>query len=116
MQSDAEFFYASVLSDIERNLCDGKCRKMPRGIYLHLDNAPAHNAKWSRQDIARIKAIRILHPAHSPDAALSDFFWVGCLKGEMAGVTANSSADILSEIRRISQEISQETLVAVYEE
>jgi hypothetical protein len=36
--------------------------------------------------------------------------------GEMAGFTANSPADILSEIRRIFQEISKETLVAGYDE
>jgi hypothetical protein len=38
------------------------------------------------------------------------------LKSEMAGFTVNSSADILSEIHRIFQEISKQTLVAVYEE
>jgi hypothetical protein len=39
----------------------------------------------------------------------------GHLKGEMAGFTADSPADILSDIRRIFQEISKETLVAVYD-
>jgi hypothetical protein len=37
------------------------------------------------------------------------------MKGEMTGSTASSPADILSEIRRIFQEISKETLVAVYD-
>jgi hypothetical protein len=40
----------------------------------------------------------------------------GYLKGEMAGFTANSLADILSQIRRISQEIPKETFMAVYDE
>jgi hypothetical protein len=40
----------------------------------------------------------------------------GDLKGEMPGFTANSRADILSEINRIFQEISKETFVAVYDE
>jgi hypothetical protein len=34
----------------------------------------------------------------------------------MAGFTANSSADILSEIRRTFREISKQTLVAMYDE
>jgi hypothetical protein len=38
------------------------------------------------------------------------------VKGEMASVTANSPADILSEIRRSFQEISKETFVAVDDE
>jgi hypothetical protein len=50
-----------------------------------------------------------VHPAYSYDAAPSDFFLFGCLKGQMAGFTGNSPADILSAIRRIFQEISKET-------
>jgi hypothetical protein len=110
MQYDAEFFCASVLPDIERNLCDGKHRKTLRGVYLHLDNAPAHNAKRSRQAIARTKTTRIVHPDYSPDTAPSDFFLFVYLKGEMAGLTADSPADILSEIRRIFQEFSRKPL------
>jgi histone-lysine N-methyltransferase SETMAR len=113
---DAEFFCASVLPDIERNLCDGKHRKTLRGVYLHLDNVPAHNTKRSRQEIAGTKTSRVVHPAYSPDVAPSDFFLLGHLKGEMADFTANSPADILSEIRRIFQEIPKETLVAMYDE
>jgi hypothetical protein len=89
MRCDAEFFCAPVLSDIKRNLCDGKRKKTPRGVCLHLDNAPAHNTKRSRQEIARTKAIRVVHPAHSPDAAPSDFFLFDDLKGEIEGFRAN---------------------------
>jgi hypothetical protein len=116
MRYDAEIFVASVLPDIERNLCDGNRRKMLRGVYLHLDSASAHHTKRSRQEIVRTKATRVVHSAYFPDVALSDFFLFGYLKGEMAGFTANSHPDILSEIRRIFQEISKETLVAVYDE
>jgi hypothetical protein len=38
------------------------------------------------------------------------------LKGEMARFTTNSPVDILSEIRRIFQEISKEAQMAVYDE
>jgi hypothetical protein len=113
---DAEFFCAYVLPDMERNLCDGKHRKMRRGVYLHLGNARGHNAKRSRQEIARTKVSRVVHLAYSPDVAPSDFFLFGHLTGEMAGFSANSRADILSEIRRIFQEMTKETLVAVYDE
>jgi hypothetical protein len=104
------------LPDIKRNLCHGKRRKTLQCIYFHLDKAPAHNAKWWRQEIARTKATRVTHPAYSSDVAPSDFILLGYLKGEMAGFKANSSADILSEIRRIFQEISKEILVAVNDE
>jgi hypothetical protein len=113
---DAEFFRASVLPNIERNLCDGQHMKMLRGVYLHIDNALAHNTKRSRQEIARTKASRVVYPADSPDVAPSNFFLFGHPKGEMASFTANSPADILSEIRRGFQEIPKETLIAVYDE
>jgi hypothetical protein len=104
MQYDAAFFCAAVLPDIERNLCDGKFRKTFRGVYLHLDNAPAHNTERSPQEIARTEATRVVQPAHSPDAAPSNFFWFGHLKGEMSSFTVNSLSDILSAICRIFQE------------
>jgi hypothetical protein len=66
--------------------------------------------------MARTKASRFVHPDYSSDAALSNFFLFGYLKGEMAGFTAKSPSDILSEVRRIFQEISKETLVAVSDE
>jgi hypothetical protein len=37
------------------------------------------------------------------------------LKGNMAGFTASSSANILSEIRRFFQELSKEISAAVYD-
>jgi hypothetical protein len=77
MRYDAEFFYVSVLTDLERNICDGKRRKTLRGFSLHLENAPARNAKRSRQQMSRTKTTWVVHPAYSPDAAPSDFFLFG---------------------------------------
>jgi hypothetical protein len=116
MRYNAQSFCASVLSDIESNLCDSKRRKTLGGFYLYIDNAPAHNAKRSRQEITRTKTTGVVHPTCSPDAAPSDFFLFDYLKVQIAGFTANSPTDILSEIRRIFQKISKETLVVVYDE
>jgi hypothetical protein len=115
MRYDVEFFCASVLLDIDWNLYEGKRRRALRGVCLHLDSAPAHNPKRS-QEITRTKTTRVVHPAHSHDISVNGFFLFGCLHGEMAGFTANSPADILSEIGRIFCEISKETLAAVYHE
>jgi hypothetical protein len=90
--------------------------KTLEGIYLHLHNPPTRNTTRMRQNITRTETIRVVYPAYSADAALCDFFLFGYLKGEMADFTVDSPADILSEIRRIFQEISKETLVAVYDE
>jgi hypothetical protein len=65
--------------------------KTLRGIDLHLDNAPAPNAKWSQQEIARTKATMVVRPAYSPDTAPSDFFLFAYLKGKMASFTESIS-------------------------
>jgi hypothetical protein len=80
----AEFFCRSVLPDLERNLCEGTHRKTLPDICLHLDNASTHNAKRSRQEIARIMATNVAYPAYSPDVATSDLFLFDHLKREMA--------------------------------
>jgi hypothetical protein len=56
-----------------------------------------------------------MHPAYFPAAAPSDIFLFGYLMGKMAGFTAKSPKDILSEICRIFQKISTETLMAISE-
>jgi hypothetical protein len=114
--ASTEFFCGSVLPHIKRNICDGRRRKTLRGIYLHLDNPPPHNAKRSRQEIAQIKAKLITYPAHSPDGTLSDFFLFGNFKREMAGFTSSSAEDILSEIDRIFKQSPKAILTAVYNE
>jgi hypothetical protein len=116
MRYDAEVLGAFVLPHIERNLCDCKPKKTLPRVYHHLDSAPAHNTKQSREGIARAKTTMVVHPGHSPDAAPNDLLLFCCLKNEMAGFTASSPIDILSEIRRIFQEISKETLLVVYGE
>jgi hypothetical protein len=98
LRNNTEFLCASVLPDIERNFCGGKGRKTLRGIYPHLDNAPAHNVKRSRQEIARTRANRVTHSAYSQDDAPSDFVLFGRLKHEVVEFPASSAEDILSEI------------------
>jgi hypothetical protein len=109
---DAEFFCTSILPDLEKNICEGTRIKTLRGIYLHLGNAPAHDAKRSRQEIARTKTMKVVHPAYSLDIASSDFFLFGHLTREMVGFTTSSPEDILSAIRRIFVEILKETVAA----
>jgi hypothetical protein len=108
--------HREILFRLQRNLCDGKRRKMFRGIYLHLDMASVYNAKRSRQEITRTKANRVVHPSYSPDGAPSDLFLFGHLKSEMARFTAGSAEDILSVIPRIFERIPKEIPTAVYNE
>jgi hypothetical protein len=54
---------------------------------------------WSRQDIARVKARKVVHPA-----APGNFFLFGSLKREMAGFRASSPEGVPSKIRWIFED------------
>jgi hypothetical protein len=108
MRSDAEFFGASVLLDIERNLRDGKRRKTARSAYLQIDNAPAHTPNGRGKKLPEPK---------SPGSCIRLIFLMfGHLKGEMAGFIASSAAAILSEIGPILQNISKDKFVTMCDE
>jgi hypothetical protein len=109
---DADFFCTLALPRLETNLCEST-RKTIWGIYLHLDNAPAHNAKRLRQEIAQTKVRQVFDRGYSPYFAPSSFFLFGHLKREMAGFPASSPDGILSQIPRTFEEIPKQTLAAV---
>jgi hypothetical protein len=58
----------------------------------------------------------VAHPVYSPDDAPNNIFLFGHLKREIAGFTARSPEEILSEIRRIFETIPREILTALYNE
>jgi hypothetical protein len=57
-----------------------------------------------------------MHPADYHDGAPSDCFLSGHLYEKRASFIANSPAGILSDIRRIFQEISKKPFAAGYDE
>ncbi len=54
--------------------------------FLHLDNAPAHNATLTIQLIQQLGWTRLPQPSYSPDLAPCDFWLYGRLKKNLKGV------------------------------
>ncbi|GFN81117.1 histone-lysine N-methyltransferase SETMAR [Plakobranchus ocellatus] len=78
-------------------------RKRPgllrRGVVLQHDNATPHSANLTQQWLQRYGWEILLHPAHSPDLAPSDFHLFGPLKRHLGGMAFETEDDLISELR-----------------
>jgi histone-lysine N-methyltransferase SETMAR len=66
---------------IDQNLVPLVARFFPRGrtpgerkLVLHIDKAPAHNAKITQNFYEHNQLKRLVHPPYSPDLSPSDFY------------------------------------------
>ncbi|KAA6361107.1 MAG: hypothetical protein EZS28_043366, partial [Streblomastix strix] len=75
-------------------------------ILFHMDNAPAHNARLTKNFLEGTSLYRIPHPPYSPDIAPSDFWAFGDLKNKMKGVTFHDRAEIE---RFVEEQCGQQT-------
>ncbi|GFO19831.1 transposase [Plakobranchus ocellatus] len=63
------------------------------------DNATPHSANLTQQWLQRYGWEILLHPAHSPDLAPSDFHLFGPLKRHLGGMAFETEDDLISELR-----------------
>ncbi len=62
--------------------------------FLHMDNAPAHNATLTLALVDQLGWTRLPQPSYSPDLAPSDFWLFSRLKRNLKGVCFPSLADL----------------------
>ena len=60
---------------------------------FHMDNAPCHNSRATKEYLEENKVVRIDHPLYSPDLAPSDFYIFGYIKNAFANAVFNSVED-----------------------
>lgn len=70
-------------------------------LYLHQDNAPAHNALMTQARLMETGIDLLPHPAYSPDMAPSDYFLFPRLKRELRGWRFANLATLKGEVSRI---------------
>ncbi len=74
--------------------------------FIHLDNAPAHNATLTLALVQQLGWTRLPHPAYSPDLAPNDFWLYSRLKKNLRGVRF-PSLEVLKQA--VEDEIGQIT-------
>ncbi len=71
--------------------------------FLHMDNAPAHNAALTLGLVTQLGWTRLPQPAYSPDLAPCDFWLFSRLKRNLRGVRFRTLADLKEAV---SEEIA----------
>ncbi len=100
-------FFRAVLRHFDAAYCRRRPHCAVRGCrFLHLDNAPAHNATLTVTLIQQLGWTRLPHPAYSPDLAPNDFWLYSRLKKNIRGVWFPSLAALKDAVE---DEISQIT-------
>jgi hypothetical protein len=109
-------FFANVVTlDFQTNLCSGTQRKTLNCWTAHLDNAPAHNSKLSREALKSSGATRALHPAYNPEITPNDFYLFGSLKEELQAVAVTDRDSLIPAITQIFSDTPQNEIIAVYQ-
>jgi transposase len=75
---DTAFLCDIVVPSVVADITSRGRRKTLKGFMIHLDNAPTQKSRRSPACIEATPAVRLPHPAYSPDHAPSDFFslWI----------------------------------------
>lgn len=63
-------------------------------ILLHMDNAPAHTAQYSKTVLQKCNVTALEHPPYSPDLAPCDFALFPRIKKELRGHHFEDVADL----------------------
>ena len=81
----------TVFQGILRRFDAAHNRRQPRAVVnghklIHMDNAPAHNARYTLTLLRMLGWSRVPHPPYSPDLSPCDFWLFGRLKKDIRGI------------------------------
>jgi hypothetical protein len=111
---NADYQCSSVLtklSKIARQIRNQTRRK----LILHADNALPHIAKSRIELCPKLDLPVALHPPHSRDLTISDYFLFGYIKDELKSLSCPSPLHFHRAIKQTVQSIDQSTLMASFD-
>ena len=108
---------AAVFQDVMGKFLRVFARKRPEMAknqwYLHMDNAPCHSAKATKEFLAKKDIKTIDHPAYSPDLAPADFFYFPTLKRALEGTSVGGKT-VRTEWERVGRTLSSAAFTAAF--
>jgi len=110
---NSDFFKHEVIEQFVADQREKRPRMGARGLFLHMDNAPAHRVDecFMEHGITRLP-----HPPYSPDIAPCDFWLFGFLKNYLEGSSYDTPEQLYEAVCQFLREIPEVTLIKVYEE
>jgi hypothetical protein len=83
-------------------------------LMVHVDNAPAHNSRTTRNFLEHNPLKRLPHPTDSPDISPSDFCLFGKVKRTLIGQNIPDETSLLDAVTEILNGISTDELQRVF--
>jgi hypothetical protein len=83
-------------------------------LMVHVDNAPAHNSKTTRNSFEQNPLKRLSHPPHSPNTFPSDFSPFGTVKGVLIRQEIPDEISLLDAVTEILNGTSTDELQRVF--
>jgi hypothetical protein len=80
---------------------------------VHVDHAPVHNSRMTRNFVEHHPLKRLLHPPYSPEISPSDFYLFGKVKGAASGQGIPDEINLLDAVTEILNGISIDELQRV---
>jgi hypothetical protein len=81
---------------------------------VHVDNAPAHNSRVTRNFFEHNPLKRLAHQPYSPDISPSDICLFGKVRGAPSGQEVPDDISLLDAVTEFLDEISTEELQHVF--
>ena len=112
---NSEYFCKEILTEAIR-WCENKRYHTGVSSYLfHMDNAPCHNSRQTKDFMKDHHMNRMVHPPYSPDLAPCDFFLFGYMKREFADAKFGNMEEAVIQITTWLDTIDKNMRLAVFE-
>jgi histone-lysine N-methyltransferase SETMAR len=83
-------------------------------LMVHVDNAPVHNSRMTRNFLEHNPLKKLPHPPYSPDISSWDFCLFGKVKGALIGQDIPDEISLLDAVTEILNRISTDELQRVF--
>ena len=113
---DSDFMTNIIIPEIVTQMHEFRPKMGPKDIYLHMDNAPCHNAKVTTTKIESFEMRRIPHPPYSPDISPCDFWLFGKLKNFLKGQCFSTENELFDAVVNFLKSITKDEIKRVYDE
>lgn len=109
-----EYFCDEVLQEICNSQAFSDAQEAGKNFWVHMDNAPIHNAVTVKDEMEDLGLARAPHPPYSPDLAPSDFYLFGALKSRIKGIEFRDCDEIKEWIMDEFERIPSDELRRVF--
>ena len=111
---NSDYFCNTVLSSIQQWAIKRRPTTGVSSFLIHMDNAPCHNSRITKEYLRQYNFNRLEHPPYSPDLAPCDFHLFGWMKSHYANTLCKSIEDAEKQISNWVDSIPKGTRISTF--